>query len=404
MTCRRKFCATFVAIVILIIVNKTVLFTWEAHIKREQQQKQLTKDRNIANVKRISKKFELFNKKYEREKLSYSSEDWTAPADLRKSTLKDILNRSKSDIKMRTQNELNGPESYKLYIADTLPNEIQNQLINLHKFNYSMNNMYACSGHVLVVILVSSEPRHVEERSQIRRTWGSVRYFSGATIVTMFLIGHTSGDNRLQANLERESQENLDLVQGEFVDSIKNSTYKAVMGLDWVGRYCGSAKFVLKVDDATMIDPYHLVNYLLQKSPDGDIENFLYCSVSRNQSPVRNVSDKLFVSEKEYMYAKYPTYCEGFAYIMSRDVSRKLYDATRALRPFSLDDVYLTGFGAFIADVDHTEMESGHAHKPMLKKYLSKNIRSVLFLQAHTDAFRNNWDNAWNDIQAVNKI
>jgi len=199
-------------------------------------------------------------------------------------------------------------------------------------------------------------------------------------------------------------KKNLDFIQGNFVDSYVNLTYKTVMGLDWVEKFCSGTKFVLKVDDNTLIDPYHLVKCLFQKSPDGDIENFLYCSVYKNQGPVRRTSDKWHVPEDELKYAKYPPYCESFVYIMSRDVSKKLYDATRALKYYWIDDVYVTGFAAFLANIKHTIMENGHSYKLLEVANISKNVKSSMFLLAKYEMFRAYWNNAWNDIKAVNNI
>ncbi|XP_052779524.1 lactosylceramide 1,3-N-acetyl-beta-D-glucosaminyltransferase A-like [Mya arenaria] len=279
---------------------------------------------------------------------------------------------------------------------------MRNVYVNLHKYEYTLNNKYACNGNVLAVILVNSAPDKPSERMQIRNTWGSVRFHSGATVVTLFAIAQTE-DDKLQSHIESESKQYVDIIQGNFLDSYRNLTYKTVMGLDWVHKFCNHTKFVLKVDDDTLIDTYHLVDYLLQRSPDGDIEDFLYCSTFRNQGPIRRSDDKWFVPMTEYPYSKYPPYCEGFAYIMSYDVSKKLYEATETVKIYWIDDVYLTGLAAIQARITHTNMESGHSYKLLDTDNLSKIVQSSLFLLAKYDSMRPNWDRAWDDIKSLHK-
>jgi len=121
---------------------------------------------------------------------------------------------AKADFKPYYKHELTSRDSYNYYVDDTLPEEIQNNLANLHNFKYSINNEFACSGSVLAVMLVNSAPKKVDERNQIRATWGFVREYSGATLATMFIVGQTPGDDQLQTELERESQEKFGFYSG----------------------------------------------------------------------------------------------------------------------------------------------------------------------------------------------
>lgn len=79
--------------------------------------------------------------------------------------------------------------------------------------------------------------------------------------------------------LRQESDQFRGMVQGDFHDSYHNLTYKNLMGLKWTLEHCPEARFIMKVDDDTMIDPCHLTNFLLDLPTDLRAkEDFLYCS------------------------------------------------------------------------------------------------------------------------------
>ena len=77
----------------------------------------------------------------------------------------------------------------------------------------------------------------------------------GVNTKLAFMLGYsvTAGD---QEKLRNESIEFGDIVQGNFVDSYKNLTYKTVMGHLWVSKFCTQAKFVIKADDDIYVDLY----------------------------------------------------------------------------------------------------------------------------------------------------
>ncbi len=53
-----------------------------------------------------------------------------------------------------------------------------------------------------------------------------------------------------------------DLVQENFIDSYRNLTLKTLMGIRWASIHCSNAKFVVKIDDDVIINPFYLLNYL----------------------------------------------------------------------------------------------------------------------------------------------
>lgn len=410
MALRRKIGVVVAIVTIMFIMNRLVFTV----LRREMQQTQnvvsmaeklqkLEKVKRLERIKKISENFAAYqNKHMPSQPSNVTKKRQTIAVELESKVVSVAKSKEMRTAQAMENIDIKSSDSYKLYFRDTSVEDIQDPFVNLHRFEYIISNEFACSGEVLAVIMVNSSPEKVKERMDIRNTWGSVRFYLGAAVVPMFMLAKVGGDDhKIQADIQKESETYQDIVQGNFKDAYKNLTLKTVMGLHWVQNYCNHTKFALKVDDDTMVDVYHLIKFLFQKSPDGNTNKFLYCSVYRNQGPVRDSSSKWFVPAREYPYSKYPPYCEGFGYIMSRDVVRLLYQSTTSVRPYWIDDVYVTGLVAYKAGIKHHDMESGHAYNLMQSEHLSKHVQSSIFLLAKYSHLRVNWENAWSDIKTI---
>ena len=89
-----------------------------------------------------------------------------------------------------------------------------------------------------------------------RKTWGNPN-MPGVSTRLVFLLGATT-DAALQRRLEEESSKHGDLVQGDFLDTYHNLSYKAAMGNLWVAEFCSQAQFVVKTDDDMYVDLYEV--------------------------------------------------------------------------------------------------------------------------------------------------
>ncbi|XP_053379747.1 beta-1,3-galactosyltransferase 5-like [Mercenaria mercenaria] len=279
--------------------------------------------------------------------------------------------------------------------------DLQNPLINHQRYSYVINNENICKKDVFVLALVKSKPERYLERKAIRNTWSSVKSHNGANIVTIFIMGKpqiTSMNSNLEKELKRENTEFGDIIQGSFTEHIKNQTYKSIMGLSWAKTFCDNAHFILSTNDDTMVDPFHLIDFL-QKQQRIKTDNFLYCSTFFDNGPVRTPGDKSFVTMNEYPFEKYPPHCEDFSFIISNDVLSKLLGATKSVLHFWVDNVYVTGMLAAKAEVNHTDMTEDHGYNLMQSEHLRKDIDNSMFLLAKYRSLRKNWDIAWKIIQ-----
>ena len=65
-------------------------------------------------------------------------------------------------------------------------------------------------------------------------------------------------DEALQKQIYKESEKYEDIIQGDFLDTYNNLSYKAVMGSVWVSEFCEQAEFVVKADDDQFFDVYEV--------------------------------------------------------------------------------------------------------------------------------------------------
>ncbi|XP_011181872.2 uncharacterized protein LOC105211890 [Zeugodacus cucurbitae] len=149
------------------------------------------------------------------------------------------------------------------------------KLIDLHDFTYLISQE-ACGRDVQALILVHSAPANEEKRRLIRETWGNTEQLPPVNGVMplriIFLVGNVDSE-ALQLDIERENFENGDIVQGSFVDSYRNMTYKHVMAFKWFLYNCAQAQILIKVDDDVYVNTPQLLIYLERATVSGDLEN-----------------------------------------------------------------------------------------------------------------------------------
>ena len=232
--------------------------------------------------------------------------------------------------------------------------------INPHPFNYILNpGKRICSGKdIFMLIYIHSAPSHLKQRMVIRETWGKQSNYPGNIIKLIFLCG-ISSEQTVQDALLMESNVYKDIIQEDFVDSYRNLTYKAIMGLKWISTYCMHAKFLLKSDDDIFVNMYKLIAYLKTMVKDrGIIKKLLLCRVFYKQPVMRHPKSKWYVSPIEYKPNQYPIYCSGSAFVLTTDVAASMFKASFDTKFFWVDDLYITGFLAKKIDITHKDFSS----------------------------------------------
>uniref|UniRef100_A0A8D9ED28 Hexosyltransferase n=1 Tax=Cacopsylla melanoneura TaxID=428564 RepID=A0A8D9ED28_9HEMI len=258
------------------------------------------------------------------------------------------------------------------FSIDSLPLNDSSQLINITNFKFLINPTCSQSPYIVVV---SSAPGNYHKRHLIRSTWG-------LGVPLYFFFGETANNQTL---LDTESAEYHDVVQGSFIDSYRNLTYKHTMVFKWVLYNCPRVRYVLKIDDDVFINVAKLDEFLTQTLSPYGTRNLLMCTeVFVDQLAIRTYRSKWRVSFAEYPHRLYPPYCIGASLLYSPDIMFKLYQSLQQDgKYFWVDDVFITGIVFSNLNLTHSEFNWWTGKQKSLIQVLSK--EDLLKFNPHRD-------------------
>lgn len=249
------------------------------------------------------------------------------------------------------------PKDQQWQYHNITPNNDKTNLIDLNDFDFLINqpdcsanvtnNNHNSNNHTtaaqpinaqrpIVLILVHSAPKNVNKRNVIRQTWG--QYDPRARLY--FLLGAVKS-TAAQAKLRQENLQYNDIIQGNFIDSYRNMTYKHIMALKWFVYNCRHVNYLLKTDDDVFVNTPLLYDFLNGRTTDD--HSYLFCRKVEGSRIKRTYRSKWRVSTKEYTGWYYPPYCPGYSIIYSHDVVNQLYREAQQTPYFWIDDVHVTG-------------------------------------------------------------
>lgn len=158
----------------------------------------------------------------------------------------------------------------------------------------------------------------------------------------------------------------------------------------------------MKTDDDVVLDLDSVRKYLhtISAEAPGPSERTLHCfHISRNEPVSRDPGNKWNVAAEEYPGRRYPPYCHGAGYLMTRDMVSDLYNRSLYTKTFWIDDIYITGFLARnLGNVAHVPL-------PNQSPYLSKEAEPVDVLKhekwmVHGSGAVENYDKYWQAFQS----
>ena len=113
----------------------------------------------------------------------------------------------------------------------------------------------------------------------------------------------------------------------------------------WSVENCPNAQYVLKADDDTFVDTFHLPKFL--KRHEFNVKsNFLLCFMQKENKPQRHEFDRWYVTSEEYRGEKYPPYCAGAAYVRKIKTMKIILSKLENIKYLFIDDVLITGIAA----------------------------------------------------------
>ena len=200
-----------------------------------------------------------------------------------------------------------------------------------------ISNEDFCSKTLDGIIYVHSAVGNFENRKAIRATWGN-KTLLGNKYKLLFVVGKHKVASR-QRDLLKENIRYRDILQGDFLDSYHNITYKVVSALNWLQNHCKGTKLLIKSDDDNLINP-KLLFQMLQPNWTRRI----WCPIFNNSQIQRQPEDKWYTPADEYPgEVMFPPYCRGIIYIFTMDLVQELNIAMRHTAFHWIDDVWFTG-------------------------------------------------------------
>ncbi|XP_053697604.1 beta-1,3-galactosyltransferase 5 [Sabethes cyaneus] len=234
------------------------------------------------------------------------------------------------------------------------------RLVSLTDFRYLIpNDICKENGsfsELLGVILVTSYVGHDALRAAHRQAISQQKLISMG-LLRIFSLGSIPSTEKFihQNAIEHEQKLFGDIIQGNFTEAYRNLTFKHVMSLKWATEHCIRAKFLIKMDDDIVFDPFYIQNHLSdlgQQNQKSLLAGFMFT----NKKVIRLKANKWFVSKAEYARDSYPPYLSGWLYITNQWTARKLVLQSESVPFFWIDDTYITGILAERAQVKLTNL------------------------------------------------
>ncbi|VDP12156.1 unnamed protein product [Soboliphyme baturini] len=249
---------------------------------------------------------------------------------------------------------------------------------NPHPFRYLIFNEDLCKGSrsdVYLLVVVHTHPRNFNRRMFMRKTWANPVLYPYLQMVVLFAMGSANDTSEdFNTAVRVESNRFHDIVQEDFLDSYRNLTYKAIMWLRWSAFYCPQVAYVLKIDD--------------------DIFS-IFCLNWKNMEVIRDNGSKWYVSKEDYPSDQYLSYCSGSAYLLTADALFPMYKASRRVRFFWVDDVYVTGL---LRTYSGVEVKSIASMYTLSCSELMVDLFRKFTLFCHLPANMNQFYELWNSL------
>ena len=208
---------------------------------------------------------------------------------------------------------------------------------------------------LLLVVLIFTRVDAFDRRQLIRETWG--QDIKSDPRSRLYFATGLSRDPMVEKELREENEKFNDILQFGYYENYFNCTMKATALLRWTAISCPFVKFMLKVDDDSLVLPKNLLKFCEETEPDS-IYGWLcakpYSDVIRDP-----LKFKWYITIEDYPDEYYPDYMAG-SYLIPGGYTPLLYETAvnECLPAFPLEDVYITGIVAEKAGVKRSRLST----------------------------------------------
>jgi small-conductance mechanosensitive channel len=210
----------------------------------------------------------------------------------------------------------------------------------------------------------------------IRPTWG--HYGLRNDVAIAFILGRTDNED---VQKEKEIEMNLydDILLANVKDSYKNSTLKSMAMLEWTGRYCSKADYLLKADDDVFINVENLIKFIEKVGDEDKNEPKFYGRFVEGCEPVRSEDSQYFLPFNQFSETIFPDFETGRAYLFSTGIVQLFFEDGLDRRFLQLEDVFMTGVIAEalnvtsvrVTELENTAINVESTGRCELSKYIS---------------------------------
>uniref|UniRef100_A0A667Y354 Hexosyltransferase n=2 Tax=Myripristis murdjan TaxID=586833 RepID=A0A667Y354_9TELE len=233
--------------------------------------------------------------------------------------------------------------STQIWDYNSLPQRFQDFLLHMRCRTYPMliNQLHVCDKKPYLLLAIKSLAPHFDRRQAIRESWGRAGVLANRVIATVFLLGNATATDHfpdLSWMLDHEAELHKDLLQWDYRDTFFNLTLKEVLFQQWFSQHCPHAEYVLKGDDDVFVNTLRIIDFL-EGLPKTRAKDLFMGDVISNAGPHRDRKLKYFIPESVFV-GQYPPYAGGGGYLYSGNLALRLYNVSRQVALYPIDDVY----------------------------------------------------------------
>ena len=155
-----------------------------------------------------------------------------------------------------------------------------------------------------------------------------------------------AGASRLHSIFPKFNFSRYDIIRIDVVDDYLNLTLKTMAMMKWISKYCNTAKYIVKLDDDTLVNIPALFK-LLRMADEKQMKNTILSRISKSHSinmfgKAKSLWD---INNQSYPLSYWPHYANGFFYIFTNDITEGVLKriTNRTTPVVNIEDVFLTG-------------------------------------------------------------